>query len=123
MENINFKLTELESTELESTELHPIELNPTDFDSNLTLFYPNNYYDIEQLKLYYNTNYTIKTLLQILQYYGLQKNKMVKEEIIQVLLFFETDPANKLTVEKRLRLWNNIQELKADSYFSKYILF
>jgi len=118
MENINFKLTELESTELEST-----ELESRDFDSNLTLFYPNNYYDIEQLKLYYNTNYTIKTLLQILQYYGLQKNKMVKEEIIQVLLFFETDPANKLTVEKRLRLWNNIQELKADSYFSKYILF
>jgi hypothetical protein len=26
-------------------------------------------------------------------------------------------------VEKRMRLWQNIQELKADSYFSKYILF
>jgi hypothetical protein len=70
MENINFTLT---------------ELNPTDFDSNidLNLFSLTKEYDIEELKLYYNTNYTLKALLQILQYYGLQKNKMVKEEIIR----------------------------------------
>ena len=48
---------------------------------------------------------------------------MVKEELIQVLLFYETDLGNKLQVERRMRLWQNIQELKADAYFSKYILF
>jgi hypothetical protein len=26
-------------------------------------------------------------------------------------------------VEKRLRLWENIKELKKDKYFSKYIIF
>ena len=113
MENINFTLTEIDI------------INHTTLDStlDLNLFSLTKEYDIEELKLYYNTNYTLKALLQILQYYGLQKNKMVKEEIIQVLLFFETDAANKLTVDKRLRLWHNIHELKADSYFSKYILF
>jgi hypothetical protein len=81
------------------------------------------YCDIEQLKLLYTTQYNIKNLQQILQYYGLQKNKMVKDEMIQVLLFYETDKANQFIVERRLRLWQNIQELKADPYFSKYILF
>jgi hypothetical protein len=101
MENINFSLIELK----EET------------------FNDDSHYDIEHWKLYYSTNYTIKGLQQILQYYGLPKNKMVKEELIQVLLFYETDLGNKLQVERRMRLWQNIQELKADAYFSKYILF
>jgi len=79
-------------------------------------------YDIEELTKYY-TAYTIKDLLQILQYYGLSKNKMIKNEIIQMILFFETDQNNKTVVERRVRLWNYVQELKADPYFSKYILF
>ena len=111
MENVNFSLTEL-------------EINNPELDLNiLETFVYENMYDIEQLKHYYDTHFTIKSLTQILQYYNIQKNKMVKEEIIQVLLFFETDPVNKMVVERRLRLWKNIQELKADAYFSKYILF
>jgi len=104
MENINFSLNE-------------IEIN-TQVEMNTDTFY-----DIEQMKLYYSTNYTIKGLQQILQYYGLPKNKMIKDELIQVLLFYETEPENKFQVERRLRLWSNIHELKADAYFSKYILF
>ena len=111
MENINFSLNE-------------IEINKPELDLNiLDTFVYENMYDIEQLKIFYDTHFTIKSLSQILQYYNIQKNKMVKEEIIQVLLFFETDPLNKTVVERRLRLWKNIQELKADAYFSKYILF
>jgi hypothetical protein len=110
MENINFSLIETEINKKVSV------------DMNIFLEYES-MYDIDQLKYYYNTNYSIKGLTQILQYYGLPKHKMVKEEMIQVLLFYETDPANKAAVEQRVRLWQNVQELKTNPYFSKYILF
>jgi hypothetical protein len=114
MENINFSLNEIEINKT-------ISLDESWMDDP-NFFYEDTY-DMEQLTLYYNTHYTIKGLLQILQYYGIHKSKMVKDEMIQVLLFFETDPLNKFVVGKRLRLWSNIKELKADPYFSKYILF
>ena len=111
MENINFSLNEITT---ETKIYYPEETVDT-----FLLDYTN----VEELKAYYNTNYTLKSLSQILQYYGIQKNKMVKDEVLQVLLFFEMDPGNRSIVEKRMRLWHNIQELKRDSYFSKYILF
>ena len=77
---------------------------------------------IDQLELYYKTC-SVKTLTQILQYYGIYKSKMVKDEMIQVLVFYETDIQNELQVQRRLRLWRNIKELKADPYFGKYIMF
>ena len=79
-------------------------------------------YDIEELELYYK-EFNVKTITQILQYYGIYKSKMIKDEMIQVLLFFETDKNNHDIVFRRVRLWKNIQELKDDSYFSKYIMF
>ena len=108
MENINFSFYEKENKMVE------------DLDDTFLYEYS---YDINELKTYYEENFTIKELSHIFQYYGLQKNKMVKEEMIQVLIFFETDVANKFTVKHRVRLWKNIQELKLDPYFSKYILF
>jgi hypothetical protein len=80
-------------------------------------------YDIEQLELCYKSNYNVKALTQLLQYYGIYKSKMVKDEMIQVLLFFETDPQNKDILHKRLRLWQNLKELKTDAFLGKYILF
>lgn len=77
---------------------------------------------IDQLELYYKTC-SVKTLTQVLQYYGIYKSKMVKDEMIQVLVFYETDIQNELQVQRRLRLWRNIKELKADPYFGKYIMF
>ena len=79
-------------------------------------------YDIEELELYYK-EFNVKTITQILQYYGIYKSKMIKDEMIQVLLFFETDKNNHDIVFRRVRLWKNIQELKDDPYFSKYIIF
>ena len=81
---------------------------------------PNAYMD--QLELYYKTC-SVKTLTQVLQYYGIYKSKMVKDEMLQVLVFYETDIQNEIQVQRRLRLWRNIKELKADPYFSKYIIF
>jgi len=77
---------------------------------------------IDQLELYYKTC-SVKTLTQVLQYYGIYKSKMLKDEMIQVLVFYETDIQNELKVQRRLRLWRNIKELKADQYFGKYIMF
>lgn len=71
----------------------------------------------------YLNNYTVKSLGQIMDYYELNKKNLKKDEIIQTLVIFESDPQNEPLVEKRLRLWENIKELKKDKYFSKYIIF
>jgi hypothetical protein len=71
----------------------------------------------------YLNNYTVKSLGQIMDYYELNKKNLKKDEIIQILVIFENEPQNEPLVEKRLRLWENIKELKKDKYFSKYIIF
>lgn len=107
MENINFSLYEKENT----------VVDPFSYDYHLDMN------DITDLKTYYEENFTLKEVSQVFQYYGLQKNKMVKDEMLQLLVLFETDPANKNVVERRMRLWRYIQELKTDPFFKKYILF
>jgi hypothetical protein len=109
MENINFSLYENENTVVE-TFLYDYHLDIHDLD-------------IHELKTYYEENFTLKEVSQVFQYYGLQKNKMVKDEMLQLLVLFETDPVNKMVVERRMRLWRYIQELKTDPFFKKYILF
>jgi hypothetical protein len=71
----------------------------------------------------YLNNYTVKSLGQIMDYYELNKKNLKKDEIIQMLVIFESETQNEPLVEKRLRLWENIKELKKDKYFSKYIIF
>ena len=75
------------------------------------------------LEYYYKTNYNVLGLQQILQYYGIPKKNMLKDEMIQRLLFFEMEEGNRIITIKRMRLWQNIRELKADAYFAKYINF
>ena len=82
----------------------------------------NTEFDIDQLMFFYN-EHNVKGLTQLLQYYGIYKQKMVKNEMIQVLALFETQEENINIVNKRIRLWRNIEELKADPFFSKYIMF
>lgn len=118
-ENINFFLLEDENNNKHKNENTIVDLsnfiNDDDIQEHQT-------YDIEQLGLYYK-EYNIKSITQILQYYGIYKRKMIKDEMIQVLLFFETDEKNRDIVFRRVRLWQNIQELKDDPYFRKYIMF
>ena len=124
MTNINYFLHEEEAT-LKNNSLTPDEWydlidivikenedndNDTDNDNDI------------QLEIYYK-NYGVKALTQVLQYYGIYKSKMIKDEMIQVLVFYETDIQHAALVQRRLRLWQNIKELKTDPYFSKYIMF
>jgi hypothetical protein len=113
MENIKFFLKENEEVTTENISIENAYVNDISYFIN----------DSAQLELHYRTNYNVKSLNQILQYYGINKSKMVKDEMVQVLVFFETDSVNADIVFRRMRLWQNIQELKADSYFSKYIMF
>ena len=133
MENINYFLKEYENNNnsnnviLSSDEVAQF-INADNYTINVQQLLP-------EVELYYKTNFNVKQITQILTYYGIQKSirnsngtsnskgKMTKDEMIQVLLFFESDPLNRERVQKRIRLWKNIQELKADSYFSKFILF
>jgi len=74
----------------------------------------------------YDTNYSVKQLLLICDYYGLLKevklNKFKKQELIMFLLDFEENIENSLIVYKRKQLWYFMDELKNDKFMKKYVL-
>lgn len=74
----------------------------------------------------YNINYTVKQLLQICDYYnilkGVKMTKCNKEEIINTIVLFESNPFNYNIVYKRKQLWFYINELKSDKFMKKFIL-
>jgi len=74
----------------------------------------------------YNVNFTVKELLLICDYYGfakeLKNSKCNKEQIIEILVSFESDPINDDIVNKRQTLWFYIGQLKNDKFMKKYVL-
>lgn len=70
-----------------------------------------------------STNYTVQGLSRIMEYYGLSRRKLKKDEMVQTIVMHEGDPDNWSIVEKRRRLWQNIEELAEDPYLSKYVSF
>jgi hypothetical protein len=74
----------------------------------------------------YNENFTVKELLLICDYYGfgkeLKSNKCNKEQIIEVLVLFESDLNNSDIVFKRQNMWFYMSELKNDKFMKKYVL-
>jgi len=74
----------------------------------------------------YELNYNVKQLLLICDYYGIAKqmksNKFKKQDIINFLVHFETNPENIILVQKRKQLWYLMEELKNDKFMKKYIL-
>jgi len=74
----------------------------------------------------YHENFTVKELLCICEYYGFAKdlktNKYNKEQIIDFLVTFESDPTNYDIVFKRQNMWFYINELKNDKFMKKFIL-
>lgn len=102
-------------------DINDLQLFSNVFDTNDN--HNNDTIDYIELEHDYTSNYNVKSLQQILQYYNINIKKMVKYELIQMLLLFEMDINNKSIVDRRIRLWKNIKELKQDPYFSKYILF
>jgi hypothetical protein len=76
--------------------------------------------------IHYNENYTVKELLLIGEYYGIIKefklNKCNKEQIIDILVNFESNPLNCDIISKRKNMWFYINELKNDKFMKKYVL-
>ena len=85
----------------------------------------NNDLSIPQM-INYNENYTVKELLLICEYYGfakdLKQNKYNKEQIIDCLVTFESEPNNSDIVFKRQNMWFYINELKNDKFMKKFVL-
>jgi hypothetical protein len=78
-------------------------------------------------ELFYEEEYTVKDLLKICNYYGLDKDirtsKCKKQDIIATIVYFESLPENFKIVEKRNRMWAYITELLNDPKMKKYIIF
>jgi hypothetical protein len=118
----------------------PTAFDPTAFDLNLyenetygnetygNEAYSNETYNYDELFALY-MSYTVKSLTQIMNYYGLNKQninnkkKLVKDEMIQLLILFEVEENNRASVLKRRRLWQNMAELSADPFFKPFIMF
>jgi hypothetical protein len=74
----------------------------------------------------YNENFTVKELVIICDYYGfakkLKNSKCNKEQIIEILVSFESDTNNSDIVFKRQNMWFYMNELKNDKFMKKYVL-
>ena len=74
----------------------------------------------------YRENFTVKELLLICDYYGFAKevknNKCNKEQIIEILVSFESDLNNYEVIFKRQNLWFYMSELKNDKFMKKFLL-
>lgn len=75
------------------------------------------------LELDYHTNYNVKDLHKIMDYYSLSRRKLRKDNLVQEIIIYENDPANFAIVQRRKKLWFYIKEIKDDKYLSKYLIF
>lgn len=93
-------------------------------DNDLMYFIDKDLYGNDEL--YYNQEYTVKDLLKICQYYGIDKDikssKCKKQDIISTIVFFESLPENIEIVQKRHKMWAYILELTNDPKMKKYII-
>jgi hypothetical protein len=71
----------------------------------------------------YDSNYTKKELEKVAEYYEISKRKKKKQELIEDIVIFEKAPENIEVVYTRKKLWSYMEEIKADKYLSKYLIF
>jgi hypothetical protein len=71
-----------------------------------------------------NDSLTVKELLKICSYYGIDKSikKYKKPYIIDTIFYFESLPENNNIVQKRYLMWKNIYELLNDPIMKKYVI-
>lgn len=132
-ENITFLLKEKETNEISDNELQKMiqELNEEinveyKDDKNIDLMYFVNKDFYNNDELYYNQEYSIKELLKICNYYGIDKNirtsKCKKQDIISTIIYFESLTENYLIVQERNLMWAYMTELFNDSIMKKYVI-
>ena len=127
MNEPNLKYEIKESTILENQNDIDSMINNENFFSDIDefndefLFFEEDNLIAQQID--YSENYTLKMLIQIASYYKITKKRVKKEQLIELILSFENDPENSEKVYNRKRMWHYLNELKNDSYFSKYVIF
>ena len=92
---------------------------------NLIYYIEKNVFTCED-ETYYNEKYTIKELMKICAYYGIDKDikasKCRKMDIIVTIVFFEAQPENAEIVSQRNNMWAYMTELATDPKMRKYLL-
>ena len=112
--------------EIDSSELEPWLMDDKiDFyEDELNYVINKNVYGNDEL--FYQEEYTVKDLLKICNYYGIDKDirtsKCKKQDIISTLVYFESLPENSEIVQKRNRMWAYISELLNDPKMKKFII-
>jgi hypothetical protein len=138
-ENISFSLKEKDTNELSENELQKMlqelddKMNEEMLDENsvfnnknidLVYFVNKDFYNNDEL--YYNQEYSVKELLKICNYYGIDKNirisKCKKQDIISTIIYFESLSENYLIVQQRNLMWAYMSELYNDSKMKKYVI-
>jgi hypothetical protein len=115
---ISYYIEEIENQEKEGINIEEFmaEIENNELDDDLTVPKMINYHE----------NFTVKELLLICDYYGFAKelktNKCNKDQIIEILVSFESDLNNSDIVFKRQNMWFFINELKNDKFMKKYLL-
>jgi hypothetical protein len=98
--------------------------NNDNFNRHLSYFYDKEFYGDNEL--YYNQEYTIKDLLKICEFYGIDKyikmSKCKKRDIIETIVYFENLPENEEIVQKRNIMWAYITELMNEPKMKKYVI-
>jgi len=71
----------------------------------------------------YNLNFTVKQLGFIYEYYyGTKCTKSKKMDLITAITVFENNLENYDVVMKRLRFWQNMDEMKRDKFMKRFLL-
>jgi hypothetical protein len=77
-------------------------------------------------EIIYEKEYTIKDLLKICSYYGIDKDvktsKCKKQDIISTIVYFESLAENVHIVQKRYTMWKYIDELLNDPKMKKFVI-
>ena len=127
-ENVNINIQMVDDFDKSNADFNLKQL--MDEFENISLHMDSNPgYESDQLytdMLNYDTNFTVKQLLLICEYYGLLKdvktNKMKKQDIIEQIILFENNNDNYDMVIRRKELWYYINELKEDKMMKKFII-
>ena len=123
-DNIFFSVVEDNEDNEDKNELDLTEIMNKINNTDVT--YNNEDFLLPQI-IHYKENFTVKELLLICEYYGVAKAlktyKCNKDDIIQFLVVYESNPKNSEVVFKRQNMWFYINELKNDKFMKKYVLF
>ena len=95
-------------------------------NKNIDLIYFNNKEFYNNDELYYNQEYSVKDLLKICNYYGIDKNirisKCKKQDIIYTIMYFESLPENYMIVQERNLMWAYMKEILNNTKMKKNII-